>query len=219
MDLFTWELYLKKFINFSIQLYIGTVKDSVKEKYVNYINLFDNSRWKGNLNFADFFNVIFSWIDVREQENLMEKALLTHTLITKEKVDISVLFAELILLVMNHYHNCRESFFSAGQFCNVFYPISDNVKRELRLDNLNSIFDPVLMPNIDAWTQKRIFTTTESSGSNGLLYWYFSKLEHEKAPDLHPYYITMESDKNYQNYCLKNFEILKKFKDFIKTIK
>ena len=99
--------YLKKFINFSVELDIGESKDNIIEKYSNYINLFSNNTFQtDDIKFLDFFNVLFENIDVREQEIIMDKIMLVHKLITtEEKNDKPLMYLEMIFTIIENYYN------------------------------------------------------------------------------------------------------------------
>ena len=102
--------YLKKFIKFSVNLEIGQSKDNIKEKYAEYLSLFENKLFTDNINFIDFFNALFYDIDVREQENIMEQILLIHKLsINEEKCDKSLMYLEMICYVIENYYRLKIS--------------------------------------------------------------------------------------------------------------
>jgi len=217
--------YLKKFIKFSIQLDIGTAKDSITEKYQDYINQFDCSKWQGNFNFTEFFNLIFDRIDVREQENLMGKAFLIHRLITKEKLDVSVLFTELILLVLEHHYDTGFFYFKSGKF----KPIPNEKKSSfINIVKLNNIFNPKATVLRSGNLKRDIYIINESSASNGIIFWYFSLLELGVADVQEEMtrisndgisFVQLSSNYKYRDVCFNNYKIIKKFRDFIKIIK
>lgn len=98
----TASIYLKKFINFEIQLDNGINNEKVLEKYADYIEQFKHSLLDCDL--TDFVSTLFKGISPREQEQLMEKAQITHKLLAKSAFDQTVLCAELTLVVLDKYY-------------------------------------------------------------------------------------------------------------------
>lgn len=66
--------YLKKFIDFTIELNKGEIKGVVNEKYSDYFRQFDSLVVKENFDFNEYFHTIFYGIDIRTQEKLVNKA-------------------------------------------------------------------------------------------------------------------------------------------------
>lgn len=89
--------YLKKFITFSLSLDIGKVSTAFWEKYKDYLSLFDVESHELDLN--ELATNLFSGIDARTQEKLMDRIMLLHGLTCTETYNVSVLYFELIYQV------------------------------------------------------------------------------------------------------------------------
>ena len=209
--------YLKKFIKFSINLDVGTSQESIKEKYSYYINLFNQDFLEDKINFTEFFNILFARIDVREQENLIEKAFLLHTLLTKENMDTSIMYTELILLVMEHYYKVRKAgYFRSGKFEN-----GSSLTTCPSLNKLNSILLPKSEEFMDSKAGRPYWVVNKYSGNKGAIYWYFSMLANEDQPENRRYFwfINETLDGNYKEISDKNYEFVKMFNSLLHTIK
>lgn len=95
------EKYLKKFINFSLVLDSGEINSRFIEKYKDYFDKFSVNGGTGDLEEINrLFPQLFSGIDIRSQEKVMEKASIIHSLICKEQVDLSVSVFEVLYLIL-----------------------------------------------------------------------------------------------------------------------
>lgn len=92
--------YLEKFISFEVKLDYGTVSKEITDKYADYIALFDKSIFPFNDSVEECMQAIFKNIDIRKQEQLMQKVMLVHKLLYTEKKDYSFMCMELLLAVM-----------------------------------------------------------------------------------------------------------------------
>lgn len=93
------ERYLKKFIDFSMVLDIGTMNSFFCTKYNFYYEKFYAvNRDIETLN--EILPTLFEGIDARRQEKLIEKAVLVHSMVCRKKVDVSVLAFEMICEVL-----------------------------------------------------------------------------------------------------------------------
>ena len=92
--------YLKKFINFEVQLDIGRIKGSFTEKYADYFAMFDRTLIQTNFSFDKYFTALFAGIDIRTQERMMERVKTVHTMLfPNTKKDYSFMCFELMWLV------------------------------------------------------------------------------------------------------------------------
>lgn len=95
------EKYLEKFINFEVKLDYGKVSEAVTKKYSDYVDLFDKEIFPFNDSIEECWQALFKDIDVRTQEHLIKKAMLTHKLLYgKNKKDYSFMCMEILLTVM-----------------------------------------------------------------------------------------------------------------------
>ena len=92
--------YLEKFISFEVKLDYGTVSKEIADKYADYIALFDKSIFPFDDSVEECMQAIFKNVDIRKQEQLVQKAMLVHKLLYTEKKDYSFMCMELLLAVM-----------------------------------------------------------------------------------------------------------------------
>jgi len=104
------ERYLEKFINFEIKLDKGETSKKIIEKYSSYVDLFDKERFLFDESVEECLQNIFSDIDIRTQEQIVKKVMLTHKLLYSDKKDYSFMCMELILAVMVYVYNDGVSF-------------------------------------------------------------------------------------------------------------
>ena len=88
--------YLKKFINFTFQLDTGELSKGIFEKYHDYFRLFFEPSEKEKKIIESFFSVIWDNVDIRSQEQAMEKIRTVHKLLTEEKTDLSLALFEIM---------------------------------------------------------------------------------------------------------------------------
>ena len=114
---------MKKFIQFTVHLNIGTISEEITNKYADYINLFDKDLFVFDESIDEFLQELFKNIDVRTQEQLVSKAHMVHKLLFNDKKDYSFMCMELLLTVLICVHNvnaCFEKFSRNFQFNTVF---------------------------------------------------------------------------------------------------
>lgn len=120
------EKYLEKFFSFEIKLDCGTVSEKISEKYADYFDLFDKQLFPFEESVEECLQVLFADIDIRTQEQLVEKAMLAHTLLFTGKKDYSFLCMEILLTVMIYVYNDNSCFLDnpidVTSFDSVFQP-------------------------------------------------------------------------------------------------
>lgn len=97
--------YLKKFINFGIELDIGTIDAEVFDQRFNkYVGLFDGfAEGTTDKDVTDFKKTILEGIDIRNRIALVDKCDLIHSFVAKgEKKDFRYLCIELFLAVLDY---------------------------------------------------------------------------------------------------------------------
>lgn len=104
------DTYLKKFISFEIFLDNGKISDKFIEKYADYINLFDNSVIEYDDSIEEFMQAVFQKIDIREQEQLMKRAMLAHKMLFDDKKDYSFMCVELLYIILFTHYQGRVNF-------------------------------------------------------------------------------------------------------------
>ena len=112
--------YLKKFINFELTLDVGEIEGSFTERYGDYIALFDETLLETNFSIDKFVAALFSDIEIREQERLMDRIKIVHQMLfPQEKKDYSFMCFELLWLVFAEFYNLRENvpiYFDGSKF-------------------------------------------------------------------------------------------------------
>lgn len=97
--------YMKKILDFYLDLGVGELSPAYLEKYDEYVKQFEGAesdlRWV-----QDVVNHMMCGIDIRTQEQIMSKAALIHSIISEGIMDYSALAFEVVLLCMkNMYRN------------------------------------------------------------------------------------------------------------------
>lgn len=105
------ERYLEKFFSFEIKLDCGTPTEKIIDKYSSYIDLFDKNIFPFEESIEACLQNIFKDINIRTQEQILKKVMLTHKLLYTEKKDYSFMCMELILAVMLFVYDYRIDFF------------------------------------------------------------------------------------------------------------
>ncbi|MBO5360674.1 MAG: hypothetical protein J6B25_07535 [Clostridia bacterium] len=95
--------YLKKFISFELSLDNGEINKSFINKYPEYFSLFDENLLDIKFSTEEIFKALFVGIDARNQDKIIEKAMLLHKLVFNEKPDYAVMCVELLWLVMLYH--------------------------------------------------------------------------------------------------------------------
>lgn len=98
--------YMKKFITFSLTLDAGKLSEQrFWTKYHAYLECFDIKDEVQRKDLSRITDALFSGIDIRTQEKLMERIMLLHKLSFQDTVDISILYFELLHQVLSYL--CR----------------------------------------------------------------------------------------------------------------
>lgn len=92
--------YLKKFIQFTIPLDVGKTSEKVIDKYSDYIALFDKSIYPVKDSIEEFLQTIFLNIGAREQERMIDRAMMVHKLLYTDTKDYSFMCVELLIVVL-----------------------------------------------------------------------------------------------------------------------
>lgn len=141
------ERYLKKFIQFTVKLDLGSISEKIMDKYPGYIAMFDMDKTPFVDSVEEFLQMIFRGIDVREQERLVEKAAIVHTLLYKDKKDYTFMCMELLIVVINSCYGDNTLFTQklkslaiAGSNRNELPPFADDFDRKFKQLNSQEIY-------------------------------------------------------------------------------
>ena len=132
--------YLHKFINFELPLDIGSISGSFIQKHFNYFNLFDESLTLTNFPYNEFLAALFSGIDVRTQEHLINRITVIHKLLFPDKrMGFAFMVCELFLLLLEDiYHETVFPFSYNPQNGTYGFYCSDNSLWNKELDSFIS---------------------------------------------------------------------------------
>lgn len=112
--------YLEKFINFEIKLDKGEVSENIIEKYADYFRLFDKDLFQFDDSVEECLQALFTGIDIRTQEQIINKAMIAHKLLFTDKKDYSFMCMELLTSVMICVYKYRgllgDSAFNASSY-------------------------------------------------------------------------------------------------------
>lgn len=97
--------YLKKFVDFEIALSYGSVTAAFREKYIAFLNQFQENDNIGHEEFDLFFSALFDGIDIRTQEHVMNKVISLHRMLPDRATRDTgfVCFEVLLVLFKMHY--------------------------------------------------------------------------------------------------------------------
>jgi len=99
------EKYLKKFIDFQLNLDIGKTYTGYASKFASYF-----SKFKDHLELNEVMETLTSLledVDMRTQEKLFNKADTIHKFINSELCDISLLFFEMMWVIISYKQNSQ----------------------------------------------------------------------------------------------------------------
>lgn len=94
------EKYLRKFIDFSMELDYGKIDTTFERKYEDYFSKFSVREDGDSYKLSVVLSQLLNTLDIRQQEKMMEKVHLVHSIVCNEKVDISVLGFEVMFEVL-----------------------------------------------------------------------------------------------------------------------
>lgn len=203
------ERYLKKFIDFSVVLDNGTINESYWEKYKFYFSKFEIKNDSDIKEIDYIFKIFFKTIDIRRQEKLIEKANMVHSLVCNEKLDVSVLFFEVMYEILMLWE------FGDLQYVAV---IAEKNYRDieerigvLKMTTLKWLVSRAYNEVRMAGSQKNIIRNVENN-LYGKVVWYFANIFYD---DEVPY----KDLNSYMRYKGKELEIAEKYCEFCEIIK
>ena len=104
------DRYLKKFIEFEICLNYGKISEKFIEKHAEYVSLFDKTLFEYNDSIEEFMQAIFQKTEVREQEQVVSRAMLVHKLLFDKPKDHSFMCIEILSIVLQTRYDDRKNF-------------------------------------------------------------------------------------------------------------
>lgn len=210
------DRYLKKFIEFEIGLNYGKVSEKFIEKHAEYVSLFDKTLFEYNDSIEEFMQAVFQQIEAREQEQLVNRAMLVHKLLFDKPKDYSFMCIEILSVVLQTRYDDRKNFsewftqFSRSRESSKEWPPFDFYFNE----KFSSVpgNDLIRMGGDNAGAFRQI--TYEKSLYGAIAYtWYSLYFRSNNAQKLE-----IENEK-LRNLLDNNVGDLKKFIDTIKIVK
>jgi hypothetical protein len=124
------EKYLEKFFNFEVKLDCGTVSEKISEKYAEYFALFDKAQFPTDDSVEECLQALLMGIDIRSQEQLVNRTMLAHKLLYSDKKDYSFMCMEILLAVMIYVYDYSAKFSDVSvklsSFEKVFIPYGNS---------------------------------------------------------------------------------------------
>lgn len=125
--------YLRKIVDFSFRLNIGTPAKNYLKKYSDYVGKFEGDQqefeWTEKL-----LILLMNGLDIRTQEKILSKAEVIHDIVTDEKIDVSCMAFE-ILCVGQSYKNKKSGAAAGGE---LFWSVFDSRAANRTLENLDT---------------------------------------------------------------------------------
>ena len=210
------EKYLQKFIHFQVKLDYGTIADTICSKYADYIALFDKDIFPFDEPVEECLQAIFKDVDIRTQEQLMKKAMLTHKLLYSEKKDYSFMCMEVLLAVMICVYHDDSCFSNSPIDLDSFYTIFIDSKKGVQppfVDFFKLKFEKIKFIHRQSFSDDPIFYILSDQHSlYGIILYTWCWLHSLSKKSI----IQLEGD--IYKPISKNHEELKKFAEMIRTI-
>ena len=192
------ERYLKKFIDFSMELDYGVINEFYWEKYNLYFSKFVISDEDDVKSINYILPILLSGIDIRRQEKIIEKAYLIHCIVCNESVDISVLVFEVMYAVLK---------LLGVKDLECVFPVNNRVsmdRNRIGIEKVN-LLERMEEKSCHIWNDKR--TLYIMPNLFGKIYWYFINIFHDKKD----FYVDIHklTDKN-----KRELEVAKKYCEF-----
>lgn len=216
------EKYLTKFISFEVKLDCGTVSETLMEKYSDYFALFDKEIFPFDDSVEDCVQAIFKEIDIRTQEQLINKAMLVHKLLFADKKDYSFMCMEVLLAVMIYVYQDDSCFTDASidftSFDKIFIPngkssqpaFSEFFAKKLNQLNLEWEF---ILPRKPTY-EITIYSLPENIGLYGAMLFTWYRMHKKNKSSI----IKYNYDTAIYDLVSKNTEELKKYAEMIKMM-
>lgn len=210
------EEYLRKFIQFSISLNAGTVSEKIADKFNSYTTMFHEAPIANKASIEECMQNLFKDIDIREQERLIQKAMLAHKILYKDPKDYVFMCTELLIVIVEFYYLGSKLFTnwykridflsSVSQQTTPFSPLFEE-----RFNRINIVIKHHSGRNI-GYKLECIFKNVDSLYSAIAYIWYELYL---KEPNK---YITIQNAET-KDLLDKNVIELKKFIETVRLIK
>lgn len=218
-SLFGWDdcrKYLKKFIEFEVKLDYGKISEKFIEKHAEYIGLFDKSIVEYNDSIEEFMQAVFQRVDAREQEQIINRAMLIHNLLYTDSKDCSFMSIEILSIVLLTCYKDRKNF---ANWFDRFYRIQENSKEWPPFARyFDNKFNSVRTGEFERFARngyERFLRIQDNKSLYGAIayLWYSLYMKNGNG-----YRMEIE-DAKFREFLDSNVEELKKFIDAIKLLK
>lgn len=166
--------YLKKFIQFSIPLNIGTASEQIVDKYSDYLSLFNATLFPVKDSIEEYMQTLFLNIGIREQEQLVQRAMLAHKLLYSEAKDYSFMCMELLIVTVEFCYQGRKAL---TEWFQSFTSLRESNKKAVPFssafdEKFNKIPHSIINHYGEYRTQEYAFQSTDSLYSVIAYTWY-----------------------------------------------
>lgn len=199
------ERYLKKFIDFSMVLDIGTMNESYWEKYETYFDKFKINDSDNREKACCILSIFLAGIDIRNQEKIIEKAYLIHCFLCNEPLDISVWVFEMMYATLKFLK--ISSIGAIFPVNNEIYIGAENELGQKRADLVRILKTQNIRVGDDGKTK------LIASNLYGVLYWHFINIFHSNEVNI---YI---DEYNFRENREKELEVVKKYCELCEMVK
>ena len=202
------ERYLKKFIDFSMVLDIGTMNESYWEKYEVYFDKFMVEQEGDKEEITNILSKLFATVDIRRLEKLIEKANMVHSLVSNEKLDISVLVFEVMYEVLKiwKFGNLKYvAVINDGRYIDIEKRIGD------KMDILKS-FVVEAYENGGKYINRLPHHKYVQNNFYGKVFWYFANIFYSQE-------VPYKDLDGHMDDKINELEVAKKYCEFCEMIK
>lgn len=203
------EKYLKKFIDFSLELDNGSVNECYWEKYDFYFDKFAINDEHGKIKVIKVLQKLFEEIDIRRQEKIIEKANMVHSLVCNEKLDISVLIFEVMYEVLKLY-GLRDLRHVAVITLEDYSDIEEKIGTS-KMDFLKSVAFEACGSDMERYIYENKLGII-CSGLYTRVFWYFANIFYDKE-------VPYVDEHEHMNPFKDELEVAKKYCEFCEIVK
>lgn len=170
--------FMRKFIDFSVQLDNGLVSDSFWERHRDYLDKFDKISDIELQDLSQFSSRLFNNIDVRTQEKIIDRIAILHNLAFGDLSHPSILYFELLHQIISYRY--------PAEHIGDWIPEIGNTSRLAQIDCLGKdLYEYIKMIENDSYKGNMIVNVDIHGtyhelldGYCALAYWYIATLKH-----------------------------------------
>ena len=208
--------YLKKFISFQLKLNKGIINENFKDKFNQYISLFDEAKLETKFSIDDYLSNLFEGIDIRTQIKIIEKVQLAHELVFSEKKDYGVMCMELLWAVLEYHGQEKNGEISLKRTNTLSSFIFNNKKvyfSEKVLNFFHNVFNQIKLKRNKSSNNKKNQGFLSNIGVPEIIFYYWCRLYNNSDTE----YQLDNNTPNFNEYSV-NSEKLKDFRDIFEML-